>query len=77
MAKGRTHNPRYTSVFRLQVRMRPSDLVALDLLAQKKRLDRTNIVRLALHHLAEFEGLSAKVEEKALLLMGGAVSSAG
>ena len=70
MGNNKPRDPRFKAVIKLQFNARPSDLVALDLLVQKKRLDRTNVMRLALHHLAEFEGLSAKVEEKGNLLIG-------
>lgn len=56
---------------------RPRDLEVLKALEQKKGLDRTNVLRLALYHLAEFEGVHSSVSQKENLPTAGAVSSAG
>jgi len=58
------------------MKARARDIEVLEALSVKKGLDHSNVLRLALYHLAEFEGLST-VGLKGNPPADGAVSSAG
>jgi hypothetical protein len=49
-------------------RPRPIDRAAIEILMDRKRLDKTNVIRLALHHYVDFEGVRNQVETRAHLL---------
>lgn len=52
------------------------DLAALELLSGKLGVQHSNIIRLALHRMVDFEGLREKVAKKATLLARGRVAQA-
>lgn len=70
-------DPRMTKPWVMRVNMGAWDIAAVDAIALKRHLDRSAAVRMSIAHFVEFEGLRAEVEEKATLLISGAVSSAG
>lgn len=51
-------------------RWRPtySDLAALEVLTDKLKVQQSNVIRLALHRLVDFEGVREQVAKKATLL---------
>ena len=70
-------DPLKKSIAVLKFSARPFDVCAVEMIGNKRGLDTSNVVRYALSHLVDYEGLRGQVEEKATLLVSGAVSSAG
>lgn len=60
-------------------RWRPTsaDVAALEVLADKLKVQESNVIRLALHRLVDFEGVRDQVARKAHLLEKRVVSSVG
>lgn len=60
-------------------RWRPTsaDVAALEVLADKLKVQESNVIRLALHRLVDFEGVRDQVARKATLLEKRVVSSVG